>query len=322
MGNSLESNIVCPLCKASSCKIAREVKPYKIFGCKNCKGEFAWPMKSTFDYNKTEESISPDLNRVREKSLRRNFNYAALITFLDSIKRGNILDIGSGPGIFLANASNLGFHGYGVDVSEKAKASRDHFHFKFFKTNGISLDLPQDWPKSFEVVSAVDVLEHVSDPISLGKEAFKILSQEGYFVGSVPNRERYYYAFAKFIDDFVPKECGGDNPPYHLSFWRKNTLGKFLKNTGFDHYYIFSGGLLWRKHIYIKGKYSPLFSRITEKYYQYSPKIPLFLMKFIEKYGSHLIFIAKKGSNGIPIADLEKNIYEKKIPLFVDGGID
>ena len=324
--NSSKFNTVCPICNSRENRFKKNISQYKLFGCLGCNGEFSWPTKSLMDYNQPEEKR--DFKKVLEKSMRRTFTYASLVTFLNLIKRGTILDIGAGPGTFISHAHKLGFDTYAIDLSESSlvEFSQNCGFSKFHISSGEKFNIPKEWPKTFNVISALDVLEHAEDPLVVGQNIYEHLADKGYFIGSLPNRNRYYYRFLKVIDDFVLKESGGDNPPYHMTFWRKPTVKIFLEKLGFTDYYIFSGGLAWRKNILINGHRSVILSLLVNKFYKNTSKIPLPVINFIEGLGTHIIFLAKKGGVKGDLQKIgktvEKKLYNKKIPFFVDGDIE
>jgi len=315
--------IICPICQSDRSEIsARENLPpkYKIFYCEKCKGEFSWPMKSFFNYEGME--VEREFKNIARESLRREFIHAFAVTFLDVIKNPgkSVLDVGAGSGVFLSYANNLGFEVFGIDTSENLiKTLNKNCPFvKAHFTPGENFDLPEVWPKKYDVISALDVLEHSEDPVLTVKNIYNYLEDNGYFIFTVPNRDRYYYKTAKIVNDFVPAKSGGDNPPYHLTFWRKKTVKTFLENSGFKNYCILKGGLLWRKNLLIKNKYSPFLSGFMNVLYKNSSRIPAPIIRFLENYGTHLLVIAKKG--GGDLSGLGKNIsrklYKKDIPFF------
>jgi 2-polyprenyl-3-methyl-5-hydroxy-6-metoxy-1,4-benzoquinol methylase len=324
--NFSKFNIVCPICRGKENKFRKNISGYELFDCKKCGGEFSWPTKSLTDYNQPSEK--KDFNKLLEKSLRRNFTYSSLATFLNLIKRGTILDIGAGPGTFIFHAHRLGFEPYAIDLSEGSLSgfSQNCPFSKFCQSSGEKFDMPKEWPKTFDVISALDVLEHAEDPFLTGQNIYNHLSQGGYFIGSLPNKNRYYYKFLKVIDDFVLKDCGGDNPPYHMTFWQKKTAKVYLESLGFEDYYIFSGGLAWRKNILIGGKRSAVLSSLVNNFYKNTSKIPLPAVNFVEQLGTHLIFFAKKGKGKDDMQKIggivEKKLYKKEIPFFIDGEIE
>ena len=324
--NFSKFNIICPICNSQDSRFKKNIYKYKLFGCSNCDGEFSWPAKSLTDYDQPYEKV--DFKRLLEKSLRRNFTYSSLAVFLNLIKKGTILDIGTGPGTFLFHAHRLGFDTYAIDVSKSylSVLGQNCPFAKFHITSGEQFDIPKEWPNTFNVISTLDILEHAEDPLVVGQNIYKHLADGGYFIGSLPNRNRYYYKLLKSIDDFVLKDCGGDNPPYHMTFWRKRTVKVFLEKLGFTDYYIFSGGLAWRKNISIGGKRSAVFSSLVNKFYKNTPKIPLPVIDFIEQFGTHLMFLARKGTGKGDLQKtgkiIERKLYNKEIPFFIEGDIE
>jgi len=324
--NFSKFNIICPICNSAKSRFRKNISGYKLFGCFKCGGEFSWPIKSSMDYNQPIEKI--DFEKILGKSLRRNFTYASLATFLNLIKKGTILDVGAGPGTFIFHANRLGFDTHAIDLSEGSVSgfSQNCPFSKFHITSGEKFDIPKEWPSSFNVISSLDVLEHAENPLIVGQNIYKRLADGGYFIGSLPNRNRYYYKLLKVMDDFVLKDCGGDNPPYHMTFWRRRTARIFLESLGFKDYYIFSGGLAWRKNISVNGRRSAVLSELVSKFYENTFKIPLPIINFIERFGTHLIFFARKGIAENSLSEIggivEKNLYNKKIPFFIDGDIE
>lgn len=313
--------VVCPICQYTEPEVTTRknlFSKYRIFYCQNCKGEFSCPMKSFFDYGYLETKL--EFKNAVKGSLRREFIHAFAATFLDVIKKKSILDIGAGSGVFLNYAHRLSFDTYGTEASDNlVKLLNKNCPFvKARSSTGENFNLPESWPQKYDVISALDVLEHLENPLRACKNIYDCLESDGYFIFTVPNRDRYYYRTAKIVDDFVPTKEGGDNPPYHLTFWRSKTVKIFLKKIGFKNYSIFKGGLLWRKNLLIRNKYSPLLSGFINILYKNSAKLPLPLIKFLENYGTHLIVFAKKGDGDL--ASLKKiileRLYKKDIPFF------
>lgn len=332
-GTSSESSTTCPVCKnprgtylvenISSRKIGGE--NYGIYFCPNCNGEFSWPMKP-MNYDRAPQALdiyNDKFSGLLQESLRRNFVYACTVTFLDSIERGKILDVGAGLGVFLTHAYNLRFDPYGVDISKPSiRFLRTKLPFATIAQIGDVFSLPENWSSSYELISALDLLEHVAMPFELGKQIYELLAPGGYFLMSVPNRERYYYKLGRIIDDFIIKDA--DEPPYHLTRWRKKTVQTFLGEIGFRKYCLITGGLLWRKNISIKGNYSKLLSSLPRSLYRLSPIMPLALLKPIENWGTHFIAFAQKegGLNEMSLEMVTKEVltrvYKRRIPFFTE----
>jgi len=311
----------CPICQYARTEISARKKlssRYQIFYCPNCEGEFSQPMKSYFNYD--ELQVKPEFKNVIAESLRREFIHSFAATFLDIVKKNSILDIGAGSGVFLTYAHMLGLNTYGIDASDSLiKTLKKNCPFVYAHScSGEKFNLPESWPEKYDIVSALDVLEHSDNPFLMLKNVYDCLKDDSYFIFTVPNRDRYYYRTAKIVDDFVSVQKGGDNPPYHLTFWRPKTIKIVLENIGFKNYCILKGGFLWRKNLFIKNKYSPLLSGFVNILYKNSAKIPLPAVEFLENCGTHLLVFATKNDEDLNRIKkiILRRLYKKDIPSF------
>ncbi|MGD2170274.1 MAG: bifunctional 2-polyprenyl-6-hydroxyphenol methylase/3-demethylubiquinol 3-O-methyltransferase UbiG [Chlamydiota bacterium] len=121
-------------------------------------------------------------------------------------KSCHILDIGCGAGM-LANALAVEQHNVtGIDLSKTSLEVAQ----KYDRTNSVkykqasAYDLPFS-DQSFDVVTAMDVLEHVEDPFKLIKEGARVLKHGGLFFFHTFNRNWLsYFLVIKGVDWFVP----------------------------------------------------------------------------------------------------------------------
>ena len=328
---SSKPKMTCPLCKKNCGTylveniFSQRAGNYDIYFCPNCRGEFSWPMRPV-NYDSIFGPLIIDHDKfasLLRESLRRNFYYSCMVTFLDTIKRGEILDFGAGLGIFLTHAYNLGFDTYGVDTSNQSvEFLKTNLPFAKVAVTGDVIRLPSYWPNNYKVISALDVFEHTATPFELGKQAYDLLSPGGYLLMTVPNRSRYYYRLGDTINDFIIENS--DEPPYHLTRWRSKTVQTFLEGIGFRKYCLAIGGLLWRRNISIKGNYSRLLSSLPRSLYRLSPSIPLSLIQVVETLGTHFIAFAQKdgGIDELPLESIQKEVltkvYKQQIPFFTE----
>lgn len=121
-------------------------------------------------------------------------------------KEKKALDIGCGAGM-LTNA--LALHGhcvYGIDISEKSlevAKKYDESRSVIYKTaSAYALPFSES---EFDVVCAMDVLEHVEDPLRLIQEASRVLKKGGLFFFHTFNRNFLSYLLViKGVEWFVP----------------------------------------------------------------------------------------------------------------------
>lgn len=103
------------------------------------------------------------------------------------IGRGaRFLDIGCGEGTLATRVRNLFTEIHGIDISEEAVQLAIKNGVRALRAN---LNVgPIPFPENhFDVVTALNVIEHVFDPIRLIREIHRVLTPGGYIVISTPN---------------------------------------------------------------------------------------------------------------------------------------
>lgn len=127
-------------------------------------------------------------------ALLRNQHKVEMPFILDAIRKNigyhaEILDMGCGAG-FLANDLAVAGHSVtGMDLSTsslKVAESRDHTHTVHYEQGDVyRVPHPNE---SFDVVAAMDLLEHVSDPQKVIAEATRVLRPGGLFFFNTFNK--------------------------------------------------------------------------------------------------------------------------------------
>ena len=117
----------------------------------------------------------------------------------------NLLDVGCGAGL-LANAlAKKGHHVTGIDLSERSleigKTHDSTSQVRYLKADAYALPFAES---SFEVVCAMDILEHVDNPQLLINEASRVLKPGGLFFFHTFNRNLLsYITIIKGVEWFV-----------------------------------------------------------------------------------------------------------------------
>jgi 2-polyprenyl-3-methyl-5-hydroxy-6-metoxy-1,4-benzoquinol methylase len=153
---------------------------------------------------------------------------------------GNLLDVGSGIGQFLAHARPHFTDVTGTEVSGSAVAlAHDRYDLKLIKGDLLSLALPAN---SFDNITVIHVLEHVPSPSTFVEKCASLLRPGGRLFIAVPND----------IDCFLPKipaiTLDGTMAEIHLSHFTEAVLRRLLLSKGFavleeglDPYYVATG---------------------------------------------------------------------------------
>lgn len=128
-----------------------------------------------------------------------------------------VLDVGCGGGL-LTNALALEGHDVtGIDLSQSSLETAKRFDktkkVHYVKANAYDLPFPSE---NFDVVCAMDILEHVENPAQLIKEASRVLKNNGLFFFHTFNRNFLsYLLIIKGVDWFV-KNAPHNMHVYHL----------------------------------------------------------------------------------------------------------
>lgn len=97
----------------------------------------------------------------------------------------DLLDIGSFAGIFLRKAKSRGFRAKGIELNPKmAEYTRDHLELDVH--SGEFLEIPLE-AQSFDVITLIDVLEHLVTPKKVLDKAIQLLKPGGFLLIKVPN---------------------------------------------------------------------------------------------------------------------------------------
>lgn len=144
-------------------------------------------------------------------------------TSLITTRYKRLLDIGCGPGIFLALAKERNWDVRGIEISpqaarEAAKRVGSHRIFQDFAS--------LDW-ESCDVITIWAVIEHVQEPLKLLHQAYSLLKPSGILALSTVNTNSWNRKwFAEEWRYFAP--------PEHLVYFNVENLNSSLKKTGFE----------------------------------------------------------------------------------------
>ena len=120
-----------------------------------------------------------------------------VLEILSRYRFERILDVGCGDGNFTALVGKAcgAKEVYGVDISEKGVEMAKKKGIKAFKVDVDEERLPFD-DTYFDVVTALEVIEHLFDPDHFLEEVYRVLKPNGVFVLSTPNLAAIYNRIA------------------------------------------------------------------------------------------------------------------------------
>ena len=176
--------------------------------------------------------------------------------FIDSLvglQGKRVLDIGCGGGILSESMDEKGANVIGIDLGDKAlKVAKLHQLESGSKVDYrlVSVeDLAKEQPASFDVVTCMEMLEHVPDPEAIVRACAQLVKPGGSVFFSTINRNPKSYLFAvigaEYVLNMLPKgthEYQKFIKPSELSSWARYAglnVGQ-LKGMGYnpliDHY--------------------------------------------------------------------------------------
>jgi 2-polyprenyl-3-methyl-5-hydroxy-6-metoxy-1,4-benzoquinol methylase len=138
-----------------------------------------------------------------------------------------ILDIGSSNGSFVAIAKDLGLQAEGIDPSEKAVAAGVKRGLKLHIGFLNDVAFPDN---SFDAITLHEVIEHVSDPVSLLNECARILRPRGILLIGTGNTDSWTRRIQKNKWDFFDMEKHGG----HINFFSPKSLAILAPRVGFS----------------------------------------------------------------------------------------
>jgi len=240
--NSFQVSSRCPLCQATVYKVVYDMSvarssldvPGLIARCKAC----AMWFKILTNHEQLTEAYTGQYGQEEAgdeyflgESTREFFrNILSEIEMQDVVSQPRLLDIGAGQGALLEEAQKLGYEAEGVDLCEAnvQKARARGLQVKHGSAEKL------DYDRVFDVVTMMDIIEHVVDPIHLLGVAYRALKPEGELVVYTPNHRGAVVMLARFLRVFgisyPAYEIFGGN---HVCFFDDRSLPLAIKRAGF-----------------------------------------------------------------------------------------
>ncbi len=168
----------------------------------------------------------------------------------------NLLDVGCGPGFFLAEAKESGLDAWGLEISAKSAGfAKEKLGLNQVFQNEAALD--SAFSGQFDAITAFDFIEHALNPKEIFIKAHTKLKTGGLLVFTVP-----------IIDSFAAKILGKRwhaLVPSHLNYFTSESLENIYRQTGYS--------LVWKTWHWKYLSFSYLLKRLLKKPDLRLPKI-------------------------------------------------
>jgi SAM-dependent methyltransferase len=173
----------CPACLSLEARPAGSSGDFDLFRCPGCKTLFTGTLPASsaeaHDYSAYYHEANLRIPEWVEQRLEK------VAGAFESYRRtGNWLDVGCGAGALMRAARNRGWNAVGTEVAETAAEAvrAQSFEVHVGELTGLPLE-----DGSFDVVSLVEVVEHVEDPRSLVADAARLIRPGGAMYVTTPH---------------------------------------------------------------------------------------------------------------------------------------
>jgi 2-polyprenyl-3-methyl-5-hydroxy-6-metoxy-1,4-benzoquinol methylase len=162
------------------------------------------------------------LERVRAL---KHAGYGAVLGEIKRLRRGGrLLDVGCAMGFLLEVAQRQGFEPWGLDLNPEAvRIAKQRFGDRVEQGE---LDAGAFPGMRFDVVTLIDVLEHVADPGTLLTRVHERLAPGGVLAAELPNAASL---MRRMLRSRWPHYA-----PEHLFYWTPASLARQLAAAGFE----------------------------------------------------------------------------------------
>src|SRR3989338_221670 len=167
------------------------------------------------------------------------------LRMLNTYKKGvKLLDLGCGMGQFLKIARDGGGDVMGIDISmPAAEYARLTFGVEIIESSLEEANLKDDF---FDVVTAFNIIDQLSDPLKELKEMHGVLKEKGIISIRVSNL-RFHIFFdssLRFINRINNIWADTEKPPaFHNYMFNRETAAAMLKRAGFKNISVFNSRL-------------------------------------------------------------------------------
>lgn len=238
----------CNICKESNIKSLYLLNNLEIKKCKNCGHIFSVRNQEINNsdlykrdyYKETHQNFFADCYSdygSRNKKSKKLKNFSKTIKLIKKYSTdGRLLDVGCATGIFLDMCQHSDFNVSGVELSTyAADYARNNFSLDISNT---TLEESNFEDGSFDVITMLDLIEHVPDPSKVLEKSNALLKQGGFLYILTVNENSLMTKLADLIYKVsrgkISKPVELLHPVHHIHHFSKKTLKKTLKNNGFE----------------------------------------------------------------------------------------
>lgn len=222
---------ICQICGSREClpyfvkADSRSIdKNHQYVQCSLCRVVGLYPLPTPAELEELYETVhhKPHFHRNQKAyfaELDLTFND---IGFDPGHNIGSLLDIGCANGQFLNYMKSHGWTTVGCDISKKLTSMADHEAHKIYCGDLFKIDFE---PGGFDMISMIDLIEHVLEPMDYIQKAALLLRPSGYLFLQTPLQGVLSEAYGEHWRRL--------SPPNHVHLFNFQTLTKMLNQHNF-----------------------------------------------------------------------------------------
>ena len=290
-------NYSCQICNSQSFTKLFKQSKYTFLRCAQCDLVRLAPYPDADELDSHYASRSEGGNYDLTKADERRFTLTKIFYRIDkeATKINNsegikkILDLGCFDGALLDIAKENGWDVYGLEFQGSAVLIAQEKHGDNVRAGDLET-YSFSCPKQFDVISALDVIEHLANPQRFLNIAFEGLKDGGILVLSTPNT-------ASMPCKLLGKYWPAWGAPEHIHYFSRKNLYLLLEKNGFHSIQIFR----YIKHLrvsYVMDQLKIWGTRLYSKIRWLYPLVPMFVRRMrLSLYGGEMIVFARKGKS-------------------------
>lgn len=204
-----QSDVIIENYKKSNLEVKRffNSKNISLYECVDTGYRFYYPYSAIGDAKFYE-----DLSKNRINYYSERWEHRSALHFIN--KNDNVLEIGSGFGLFLKmlKSKNIKFKGLELNPHAVLTCMADGLDVeqKFVQ------ELSKDSNEQFDTVCFFQVLEHITEVHDFLKSSIKTLKTGGKLIVGVPNNNPFLFKYDKYHTLNLP--------PHHAGLWNRKSL--------------------------------------------------------------------------------------------------
>ena len=174
--------------------------------------------------------------RLIDRRCREVVRRLADAAALDDLRGLRLLDVGCDTGAFLeSSARQFGVVPVGIDVAARAVARACDKGITAFRTD---IEHAPAELGEFQIITALDVIEHVVDPLALLEAVHKRLAPNGIAYLETPNISSAVYGMGRALRSLADGRLAGMLerlfPPQHIQYFTRQGLTTLAQRSGLD----------------------------------------------------------------------------------------